>query len=291
MLRNVSCDIRLNKFLVFFLFAFASQLFANESDTSTLKEAKTGEHPLVPLLQWAEKQRAKIDKIQDYTAILIKQENIDGVITDKQVLEIKVRHRPLSFYAKYRYPRKQNGQQAVYIEGLNDGKIVALGVGVERSFGVQKLPPDGIIAMRGNKYPITDLGLLNLVDRLLDVGRKDAKFGECEVNYIEDVKVNKRPCTLIQVTHPVPRRTFIFYVARIYVDKENGLPIMYESYSWPPEEGKAPVLIESYTYSDIKLNVGLTDADFEISRDGISQERAEADQTLAKTPKQTTSEQ
>ena len=31
---------------------------------------------------------------------------------------------------------------------------------------------------------------------------------------------------------------------------------------WPREEGGRPVLMEEYTYLDLKLNVGLTDADF-----------------------------
>lgn len=233
----------------------------------TSESVQENEHQLMPIIRWAEKERAKIEKIDDYTAILTKQENIDGIIQEKQVLEIKVRHRPLSFYTKFRYPRRLNGQVAVYIEGQNNGKVIALGAGAERTFGIQKLPPEGIIAMRGNKYPITDLGLLKLVDRLLEVGRRDVQYGECEVKYIENVQVNKRHCTLIQVTHPIPRRNFIFYIARIYVDSENNMPMMYQSYSWPIKEDEPPVLIESYTYTDMKLNVGLTDNDFQIAKE------------------------
>lgn len=267
-------------------FAVSSQALAQENNASESAAAQNGtrktasekmrhetgavsekDHPLTPIIHWAEKERAKIEKLEDYTAILTKQENIDGVIHEKQVAEIKVRHRPLSFYTKFRYPRKLNGQTAVYIEGKNDGKIIALGAGPERTFGMQKLPPEGIIAMRGNKYPITDLGLLKLVDRLIEVGRRDAAYGECEVKYIENVLVNQRQCTLIQVTHPIPRRNFIFHIARIYVDNENNLPIMYQSYGWPTKEDEVPSLIESYTYTDLKINVGLTDDDFRIVKE------------------------
>ena len=39
--------------------------------------------------------------------------------------------------------------------------------------------------------------------------------------------------------------------------------IRYASWSWPTEPGGQPVLEEEYTYSDIKVNVGLTDLDFD----------------------------
>lgn len=224
---------------------------------------QAAEHPLMPVIRWAEKERPNIAKIQDYTAIMTKQENINGVVQEAQVMEIKVRHEPFSVYLRFRYPRKINGQEAIYVKGQNDGKLVAHGVGMERTFGTQKIVPDSFLAMRGNKYPITEMGVLNLVDRLLDVGYKDSKYGECDVKYIENVKVDKRDCTLIQVVHPVPRKNFIFYIARIYVDNELNLPIRYESYDWPKAEGEEPILIEAYTYRDLKTNVGLKDGDFD----------------------------
>lgn len=225
--------------------------------------ATANEHPLMPVIRWAEKERPNIEKINDYTALMTKQENINGEVQGVQVMEIKVRHRPLSFYTKFRYPKKLNGQEAIYVVGQNDGKLIGHGVGVERAFGTQRIPPDGMIAMRNQKYPITEMGVLNLVDRLLDVGYKDSKFGECDVKYIEGVKVNKRECILIQVVHPVPRKNFIFHIARIFVDKEWNLPIRYDSYDWPKAEGEEPILIEAYTYDNLKINVGLTDADFD----------------------------
>ena len=218
----------------------------------------------MPVIRWAESERPRVvAEIKDYTAIMTKQENINGELQEAQVMEIKFRQEPFSVYLKFRYPKKINGQEAIYVHGQNDSRLIAHGVGVERTFGTQKLDPEGFIAMRGNKYPITDLGILNLIDKLLEVGRRDSKFGECDVEYFEDVKVDDRVCTLIQVTHPVPRKSFQFHIARIYVDKELNLPIRYESYDWPKKEGDDPILIEAYTYQKLKINVGLTDKDFD----------------------------
>ena len=62
----------------------------------------------------------------------------------------------------------------------------------------------------------------------------------------------------------MPRRNFLFHLARIFVDDELNLPIRYESYDWPEKPGGPPELIEEYTYLNLKLNNGFTDADFDI---------------------------
>ena len=220
-------------------------------------------HPLVPVIRWAEKERPNIAAIRDYTALMQKQENIRGKLHSPQVMEIKVRHEPFSVYTKFRYPQELNGQQAIYVKGKNNGKLIGHGVGLERKLGTQWLDPEGMIAMRGNKYPITDLGILNLVDKLLEVGYADSKFGECDVTYKEGAKLDGRECTVITVSHPVPRSNFRFHIARIFVDKELNLPIRYESFDWPRKEGETPMLIETYSYLKLEINVGLTDADFD----------------------------
>jgi hypothetical protein len=127
------------------------------------------------------------------------------------------------------------------------------------------LHPDGLIAMNNRHYPLTEIGLVNLVRRLVEVGRHDLSYGECEVKYFAHATVDKRPCTVIQVVHPVPRDIFSFHMARIFVDDELKMPIRYESYDWPREPGGPPRLIEEYTYLNLKLNNGFTDEDFRTS--------------------------
>ena len=52
-------------------------------------------------------------------------------------------------------------------------------------------------------------------------------------------------------------------MARIFVDDKLQLPLRYSAYDWPDEEGGDLLLLEEYTYTDVKLNVGLTDWDFD----------------------------
>jgi hypothetical protein len=125
------------------------------------------------------------------------------------------------------------------------------------------LAPSGDLAMQGNHYPITELGIKRLVERVAAVAKEEMQYGECEVVYHKTVEFHGRSCTVIEVTHPVPRPYFQFHVARIYIDDELQLPIGVESYDWPATDGDDPILKEQYAYLDLKMNVGFTDADFD----------------------------
>jgi len=117
--------------------------------------------------------------------------------------------------------------------------------------------------MQGNRYAVTEIGVENLAKRLVEVAEHDKQFGECEVNFFPNAKVNGRICTCVQVVHPVPRRNFRFHLARVFIDDEYLIPIRYEAYDWPQETGGQPVLMEEYTYMNVKTNNGFTDADFD----------------------------
>ncbi len=223
------------------------------------------EHPLMPTLRWAYDGLRDLEAINDYSAVVVKRERIGGKVGDHERMFVKVRHRPFSVYMYFLAPANLRGQEVIYVEGENEGRMWARGSGIRgQMFGTVSIKPDGVIAMQGNRYPITEIGLLNLVRRLIEVAEADSKYGECEVKFYKGAKVGDRVCTCIEVVHPVPRRNFRFHLARIFVDDELNIPIRYESYSWPTTPGGAPELIEEYTYLDLKLNVGFTDADFDI---------------------------
>ncbi len=53
------------------------------------------------------------------------------------------------------------------------------------------------------------------------------------------------------------------YLARIFVDNQWRFPIRVEVYELPRDSKHIPRLLEEYTYLDLKLNNGYTDADFD----------------------------
>ncbi len=228
-----------------------------------LSKRDPNEHPLMPCLRWAYDGIDDMERIQDYQARMVKRERINGKLGEYESMFVKIRHKPFSVYMYFLGPDNKKGQEAMYREDANSGKMQAHGVGIQKMFGTVSLDPTGQIAMKDNRYPITEIGLVTMVRRLIEVAEQDIKYGECEVKFYPGAKIEDRVCTCIQVVHPTPRRNFRFHIARIYVDDELNVPIRYESYDWPEKEGGRPQLLEEYTYLNLKLNNGFTDADFD----------------------------
>ncbi len=226
---------------------------------------RPGEHPFAPAVRWAQQGLKHIEQIQDYSCILVKRERVNGKLQDYQYMYLKVRHRPFSVYIYFLHPKEVKGQEVIYVQGRNGGNILAHGTGIRALVGTVSLRPDSPLAMNGNRYPITEVGILNLTRRLLEVGMADMKHAEAQFQWFRGARVNNRRCICMEFVHPHPRPHFRFHIARIYVDEELNLPIRYESYTWPTSPGGKPLLLEEYTYTRLKLNNGFTDLDFDIN--------------------------
>ncbi|MEN6457438.1 MAG: DUF1571 domain-containing protein [Thermoguttaceae bacterium] len=241
-----------------------SEAAATASAAPMLGPGAANEHPLMPALRWAYSGLKDVEMIRDYSATIAKRERIGGKVRDYEYMFVKLRQHPFSVYMCFLGPAELKGQEVIFIDGQNNGNMWAHGAGIKNTmFGTLSLKPDGPIAMKNQRYPLTELGILNLTRRLAEVAEKDIKYGECEVKFYPGAKINGRVCTCIEVIHPVPRRNFLFHMAQIFVDKELNLPIRYASYDWPREKGGKPELLEEYTYLNLKLNNGFTDADFD----------------------------
>ncbi|MFM8709464.1 MAG: DUF1571 domain-containing protein, partial [Planctomycetia bacterium] len=227
--------------------------------------AAQGTHPLQPALDLAQQGLAKINaNIRDYSCTIVKRERIDGKLGEHEYMFAKIKQQPFSVYLYFLGPDSVKGQEVIYVAGHNDGNMLAhAGSGVRAMVGTVSLKPQSMLAMQGNRYPVTEIGVENLAKRLVEVAEHDKQFGECDVNFYPNAKVNGRVCTCVQVQHPVPRRNFRFHLARVFIDDELTIPIRYEAYDWPQEAGGQPVLLEEYTYMNVKINNGFTDADFD----------------------------
>lgn len=233
-------------------------LLQKQSETQS-----TGGHPLMPVVAWADDALAQMQSLRDFTCTFKKREAVDGKLQEQQSMFVKSRTSPFSVYM-YFLDQDVRGQEAIYVAGHNNGNIVAHPVGFKQTLvGTLSLAPDDPQAMEGNRYPITNFGVVNLTRRYAEANRKDLQFGESEVRIIEGARVNDRSCTCIQISHPTPRPEFKYAMTRFYIDNELNVPIRYEGYEFPKQSGQPPMLVEEYTYANLKLNPGLTDADFD----------------------------
>jgi Protein of unknown function (DUF1571) len=226
---------------------------------------KPGDHPLAPMIRVMTGVLADFDKnVNDYTCMFQKQERVNGNLVDPQKISLKILSRPFCAYLYFNQP--YTGREVLYVDGRNNNELTVLDCGFKRHLGKLSLDPNGSFAMDGQKYPITNIGIRFLTSEIINVSTADTQFGESEVKVDYNSHIGPRPATLIQITHPVPRKNFRAYISRIFLDNELRVPIHYDAYSWPAQPGQMPTvneLEETYTYADLKLNTGLTPADFD----------------------------
>ena len=230
------------------------------------------QHPLKPAIDIAKAALANSQKnISDYTATLVKRERINGVLGASEYIYVKVRNAkptvPFSTYMYFVKPASAKGREVIYVQGKNQNKMCAHegGTGLKAAIPDLWLDPTGFLAMKGQRYPVTEIGLENLIVQLISRAERDMKAGMCKVQFREEAEINGRKCMVIQVIHPVKRAPYDFHIAQIFIDDKLQVPVRYVSYDWPETPGARPKLIEEYTYLNVEINNGFKDIDFDVN--------------------------
>lgn len=252
----------------------ASGNIANEGNF-TRAECSVPTHPVGPVLRLANLSLVRLrNDIRDYTCTVERRERVNGHLNAPETFFVKLRHEefhpevestPFSVYMRFDAPARLAGREILFSTKADDQRLLVRNGGLRLSFLTLHLEPDCPLAMNGNLYPITEFGIARLIERMLELGKQELAFAECEVKAKLDCEVDQRPCTQIEVFHPVYRAQFRYHLVRIYIDNESLLPIRFESFDWPKAPGEEPILNEQYTYREVQLNVGLTDDDFDRS--------------------------
>ena len=201
-------------------------------------------HPLEPVLKMAEEGVRRMNrKINDYTATIVSQVTINNTLQPEKRIFCKIRHPktveagmalpgqevPLSVYLKMLAPDSIAGQEAIWVKGQNNDKLIGHTTGflnVKRAY----IDPAGPIAMQGNLHPIYEIGFLNLVKKMREVGSRDLQYPDCSVTVTRDVSVGDRTCTLIEIKHTQKDPKFEFHVAKIYIDQRRDVLVGYEGF-------------------------------------------------------------
>lgn len=240
---------------------------------ASTRPVENPEHPLDRALQLARDGLANSRaNIADYTAVLVKRERVDGVVSPYEYMFLKMRNRkvnggrlvqPLSVYLSFLKPATVKGREVIYVEGQNDGNLVAHEGGFKGKFlPTVKIPPDGMLAMRGQRYPLTEIGIENLIVKLIERGEKARQYPDVSCEFRKGARLKDRQCTVLQVTQPTRRPEADFYMAQVFIDDQLNVPIRYVAYDWPTQSGQPGDVVEEYNYLNLKVNVGLTDEDF-----------------------------
>jgi outer membrane lipoprotein-sorting protein len=233
-------------------------------DSTRLGSGKGEPHVLSNVLESAHAAREKARELRGYSATFTKQELTPKKGMIRQTMAIKFRREPFSVYLKFIDPHA--GREVIFVEGKNKGRMqVHEPSGIASLAGTISVNPVGDEAMKENRYPIMSFGMEKLMDALILQWEGELKYPESEVNVYSNARIGKNECRMFEVTHPKQRSHFKFKTTRLYIDKASGLPIRVEQYDFPKRGSDEPVLVEEYTYTDIKAQKQPTDLDFDIS--------------------------
>jgi outer membrane lipoprotein-sorting protein len=228
--------------------------------TAKSNNAASGDTPkLGAAIKFAKDVQETLKKVNDYEATFTKKELVGKKLLQTEMY-VKFREQPFSVYIKYLSPHA--GREVIYVAGRNKDKLLAHGEGITSIVGAIKLKPDSKDAMEDNRYPITMFGMSKLVATLLQQWEADEKHDDCVVKFFPNAKLDKVECKVVEITYPKPVPHAKFHLTRMYVAKETGLPVRVEQFGFPAA-GAQPPVIEEYTYSNIKINVGFSDVDFD----------------------------
>jgi len=280
------------------LFADPAYDILREDPDSAGPYAEFKVHPLLPALRYAYGRYERLRQdVQDYTCLTHRRERVGGKLRGSNVFWAKVRHphktsgleaTAYSVYLKFVGPKDVRGREVLYVDGGYSNRLIMTAGGSGALSKVTlSLHPTGKRALAASRHPITKFGMLNTVADLLQRGMtemlQDQHPTEWDVQFYRHAKVGERDCTCVQVRRTVYRDEFTFYLVRCFVDNELDVPIRFTTFALPPEPGGPPRLAEAYTYTKVRLNVGLEDTDFDVSNSdyGFDESRVQVGSTQA----------
>lgn len=203
------------------------------------------------------KAKESYDSVQDYTAVIHKQVHIHGKLEKDEETIIKFQ-KPFKVYLKW-LSGKNEGAELIYVDGQNDNKLI---VHKKILFGIRKtleLDPDGFWVRNFSKHSIKEAGLGGIIAKSYNQFAEAKKNGDvmavsCSMEEVDGRHAHK---IAFAVSPQGKHNGYYCRSAVEYFDTEHGLPIKATFWLW--DEGE----VESFTFSKVKLNVGLTDEDFD----------------------------
>ena len=240
---------------------FAQTQVAHNSSSASIKQ-----HTLDPAIRFAEKSKKALESVTDFEATFHKTE----VIRKKEypyIMRIKLREKPFSVYLKFLDPHQ--GREVLYVEGQNNGNLLAHETGLASIAGTFSINPYSRKALREGKYPITEIGIANMLQGVIDVWKKEKNTNGAQLNYYPNAKIESShknlktmDCKVVETIQPRKQRGVEYHITRLYIDKKTNLPVRVEHFGFPRHGGKPPLLAQ-YTYWNVKTNVHLQDIDFD----------------------------
>ena len=199
--------------------------------------------------------QAAYAEVRDYVAVLHREERVGGELEEPEIIQLKFR-KPFQVYLKWIGPAHA-GRELLYVDGWNQNRIMVHDGGA-LSFLTLSLDPNGSLALRSSRHPVTDTGIGRMLEVVSESMDRALAAGELEIVESRPNTVFGRRAHRFEGRLPSdPRKGY--YAPRVVMDfdLESKLPIQIAIYD---AEGR---LLERYGYEHLQLNVGLSARDFD----------------------------
>jgi len=197
-------------------------------------------------------------ELTSYTAILEMQEEVNGNLRAMDSIQFKLRQQPFSVYMRW----TDTDQEALFVRGRNEDRLLAKPVGGLASLKrLWRLNPDSRMAKQSCRYPITDSGIENLVNRVHQfyAARNDwSSAVTCSVSKLSEAdNVVTEYCMQFRDKHVSPE----YLKSHLSFDETTGLLVVVENFGWSEDESSR--VVEHYAYRKIDQAATLSDSDFD----------------------------
>jgi len=216
-----------------------------------------------PLGAMLSEAKAAYGKYRDYSCTFTRQERVGGVLGAEQIAEMKVRMKPYSVALRFAKPDAVAGMEELYVSGTRTGKMKYRPAGAKGINGFQLVALDDPKVLADARHPITELGMGATIELLTSIANREKTLGNGLEVFTSEFQFAGKTVTRYEVLARRAHAHRYAYRMLVYVDKETKLPVRFEAYDAPKPGTTAGDLLEAYSYTDIKFNVGLGDSAFE----------------------------
>jgi hypothetical protein len=245
--------------------AIASQVDPAAEPLADPVEAELRNDPL----QFLRESLARYERtVRDYSCTFIKKERINGQLRPEEQMAARFREDPMSVYLKWERPGKSLAHQALYVRGqLRDeegnelayvnpaGPIALLAKRVKQEI-------HGASARQASRRFIDQFGFANSLRLILKYSDIARERDELDLRFVGEGEVNGRPTYVIERRLPYTGEGGEYPDALLVVHIDQELRLPTGCFSYASESRDEDALLGSYLWTDIELNIGLTDDDF-----------------------------
>lgn len=193
-------------------------------------------------------------RVNDFVCRFSKKEWVRGSIHEERNILFKYR-KPGSFYMKLLEGNNKD-MELLFVEGKYDNNL-EVHTGGFLGFLRLGINPRGYLALRDNRHPIMDAGIGHFLDLIQSNYRKSKTDPDSKITLQSETIIDGRKCLHLQALFPKDKG-YYGHDVHVYIDQLTMLPIKLTVFGWDNE------FLEEYVFENLKVNVGLTEHDFDL---------------------------